>query len=270
MTDEKDLKKAKRLKDHLIDPTKVNLDIASALEDLNKDVQKISIEGAELVTIKGQKGDKGDTPEKGKDYFTTREINEFISAATPIKGKDYFTSSEIREFKKQVTPVKGEDYFDGKDGEDGKDSVVPGPKGDPGEKGDPGLDGKDGSSDTPEEIREKLLSLEKPIPMSAIDGLDKEFEKANQRVFSGSSHSGGRVVMYKDLSDSLDGGVTRTFNMPAFYRILSIHLSSFPNILRPTVDYTWDTSACTLTITSEIPDASLTAGQTLLVLYSEI
>ena len=54
--------------------------------------------------IKQLKGDKGDTPIKGKDYFTDDEINKLVAYIL-----------------KESTPVKGKHY---KDGEDGKDYVL--------------------------------------------------------------------------------------------------------------------------------------------------
>jgi hypothetical protein len=84
------------------------------------EVQKVELMGAEIVTIKGQKGDDGYSPVKGKDYWTDEDkgvvIEEASKKATPIKGKDYFTPTDISDFKKSVTPQKGKDYFDGKDG----------------------------------------------------------------------------------------------------------------------------------------------------------
>lgn len=80
-----------------------------------------------------QKGDKGDTPKKGVDYYTPAEAKSFLEAATPVKGvdyfdgddgdtpkkgTDYFTEQEVKQFKKDVTPVKGKDYKDGDDGDD--------------------------------------------------------------------------------------------------------------------------------------------------------
>lgn len=55
--------------------------------------KQIAITLPEGMTLKGDKGD------------------------SPIKGKDYFTSKEISQFKKEVTPVKGVDYFDGEPAE---------------------------------------------------------------------------------------------------------------------------------------------------------
>lgn len=74
-------------------------------------------------------GNKGDTPEKGVDYFTDEEISEFKKAATPVKFTDYFTEQEIGAMmtqmyeavlgalrdglKEELTPKKGIDYSDG-------------------------------------------------------------------------------------------------------------------------------------------------------------
>lgn len=131
-----------------------------------KDVQKIEITGAQITAIKG---DKGDTPKRGVDYYTDEEkksfINEILPQATPIVGQHYYTEAEKQTMAAEVqgrirvpadgyTPIKGKDYNDGKKGE-------PGERGKPGEsiKGDKGEPGDDGSPDTAEEILEKLKSL---------------------------------------------------------------------------------------------------------------
>jgi len=98
------------------------------------EVQKIEIEGAEVVTIKGKQGDQGEpgkTPEKGKDYFTKEDIDQIkkdvldkipkpADGITPKKGTDYFTEKEIQQIKtdilKQIPKPK--------DGEHGKDAVI--------------------------------------------------------------------------------------------------------------------------------------------------
>ena len=85
------------------------------------------------------KGDKGDVPIKGKDYFTKEEIAEFTrkvsslvrvpqDGMTPVAGVDYLTKKQIeREIRQLVsaieiaetkdgrTPIKGVDYFTNKD-----------------------------------------------------------------------------------------------------------------------------------------------------------
>src|SRR5690348_14687136 len=98
---------------------------------------------------KGEDGQDGNTPVKGRDYFTEAEIDQirtdiqvvlfeqvYKEVATlkpslvPIKGKDYFTEAEQASLLVKATPVKGVHYRDGKDGK--------GEKGDPGEPGQPG------------------------------------------------------------------------------------------------------------------------------------
>ena len=87
--------------------------------------------GEKLKGKDGQKGDKGDMPKKGVDYFTPEEINdiqEYVQSQikdgedgyTPIKGTDYFTPDEINSIVSQVknlipTP---------KDGRDGRDATI--------------------------------------------------------------------------------------------------------------------------------------------------
>ena len=131
-------------------------------------------------TISKQKGEKGD------------------DGYTPIKGKDYYTPEEIKEIKKEVTPIKGKDYFDGKDGKkgrDGKDGTrglrgLPGKDGKDGRNGKDGKDGRDGSPDTPYEIRDKLSSLRGNERLDAkhIKNLEKQIDL---RVTTFGGNSGG-------------------------------------------------------------------------------
>ena len=146
---------------------------------------------------------------------------------------------------------------------DGKNGVA-------GEIGPPG---KDGSPDTGVEIRNKLehLTGEDRLDSSAIKGLDERLKKIEKTpIMSGwSSASGGKIVKSYDLSDSLNG-VTKTFTLPSFWRIISVHLSSVPNILRPTIDYTSDATVPSITFTSQIDAASsLSTGQSLIIVYAE-
>lgn len=133
-----------------------------------KDIQKIELHGAQITAIKG---DKGDTPQRGVDYYTDEErksiVDEILPKATPIAGQHYYTEAEKQAMASEIqgriripedgkTPVKGIDYDDGargKPGEKGEPSIIPGP---PGVKGDPGING---SPDSAKEIREKLHSL---------------------------------------------------------------------------------------------------------------
>ena len=101
-----------------------------------------------------------------------------------------------------------------------------------------------------------------------LDELKKQIRTGGKTVFvGGGSGGGGRIVKSYDLSTSLDGS-TKTFNLPALWRVISVHLSSFPNVLRETTDYTY--TPTTVTFTSEIDAAtSLASGQTCVVIYSE-
>jgi hypothetical protein len=139
----------------------------------------------------------------------------------------------------------GNDGLDGNDGADGKD-------------GKDGLNGKDVEEIVEKELREELKLLRKDI----------DFVKFRPMP-TGSGAQGGGIVKVYDLSDSLDG-VTKTFSLPAYWRVLTVDLSSFPRALRPTVDFTADASNSTITFTSEIDaGTSLATGQTCIVTYAE-
>lgn len=62
------------------------------LEEMRNDNAKKSGMQIQAEMIKGDKGD------------------------SPIKGVDYYTNEEVEQIKKEVTPVKGVDYVDGIDG----------------------------------------------------------------------------------------------------------------------------------------------------------
>jgi len=133
-------------------------------------------------------------------------------------------------------------------------------------------------ADTPKVIVSKLESLEDEdkLKISAIKNLRDELDKLEKKIklggrviYSGNG-GGGKIVKAEDISSQLNG-VLKTFSLPAFFRVISIHSSSFPNAFRLTTDYTVDGSAFTVSFSSEI-DAStvLSAGQTVIVLFSEM
>ena len=131
------------------------------------------------------------------------------------------------------------------------------------------------SSDTPKEIIIKLESVEdndEKLSIEAIKDLRKELDDLKKKNRGGgyASTAGGRgAVKLYDLSDQLNG-VLKTFNLPAFWRVIDVKSSSFPNAFRPDVDYTTDGALMTITFTSEINAGStLATGQTLLVEYAE-
>lgn len=149
-----------------------------------------------------------------------------------------------------------------------------GEQGDPGETivGPPGPPGKDGSPDTGQEILKKVQKLpeDERWEIEDVNGLEEELKrllKARSTTIFGGAPTGHLMQSY-DLSSQLNG-VLRTFTLPAFYQIVSVHLSSFPGILRPTTDYTWNANTFTITFTSEIPDNSIATGQTCIVLFTE-
>ena len=105
--------------------------------------------------LKGDKGESGKTPVKGKDYFDGK------NGKTPKKGVDYFDG---KDGKDGYTPVKGKDYFDGAQGAQGSPPAHQWEgtkirfqrpdgswgkwidlKGAPGTDGDPGLPGPPGN-----------------------------------------------------------------------------------------------------------------------------
>lgn len=150
-----------------------------------------------------------------------------------------------------------------KDGQPGRD----------GAKGEQGRPGKDGSPDTAMQIATKLNREEEIIEQKVIKGLDEKIKRLEDLINQKNAFGGGgggvgkQNVYYYDLSGSLDGS-TKTFSMPAFARIINIMLSSAP-VLRPTIDWTADASAHSITFTSQI-DANplLNSGQSLIILYA--
>lgn len=167
------------------------------------------------------------------------------------------------------TPRKGIDYFDGRDGV--------GVKGDKGEKGDSieGKPGRDGSPDTADDIRNKLELLPdgEKLAIDAIQDLREELDelkraRANSTSTTTFAISRGQIKLY-DLSTQLDG-VTKTFALPAFWRVITVESTSAPAAFRPNIDYNTDGNAMTITFTSEIDAGStLAAGQSLNIIYAE-
>ena len=92
-------------------------------------------------TVKGEKGDKGDSPIKGIDYFTPSEIQEIIQHVL-----------------RQATPIKGKHYFDGAKGEKGE-------RGENGKNGMDGIDGQDGRNISPKEAKMILADLLKEVDL---------------------------------------------------------------------------------------------------------
>lgn len=233
--------KAKKLLTFAKDP---QLALFNELQQLNEQVHKVSLEGAEIVTIKGVKGDKGDDGKNGRD------------------GKD----GEIGPMGPrgpQGESIRGEK------GETG--AVGPmGPIGPQGERGLDGKDGKNGSPDTGFDIVDKINSLptnedDYLIDVEHIRGLKKAVEKwgrSETHITSGK----GKIKNY-DLSSQLNG-ITTTFSLPANWTVISVVSSSFPSAFRPVIDYTFTPTSITFTNQIE-PSTTLASGQTLIVIYEE-
>lgn len=119
---------------------------------------------------------------------------------------------------------------------------------------------------TPEGVRDMLETLEgkERLNVSAIDGLEDLIDRVATVEKRPTVMQGGIMGrdLFKDidLSSQLDG-VTKTFNLPSVYNIISVNLSSFPHALRKNIDFTYTSN--TITFTSEIDAAvSLATGQT--------
>jgi len=121
--------------------------------------------------------------------------------------------------------------------------------------------------DSPDQILDKISGLLEIQDIKDLQEKLDELKKIKGITHIGGSSGGGHIVKAYDLTASLNG-VLKTFSLPAFWRIVSVHSSSFPFSFRPTTDYT--ISGSTITFTSEI-DAStmLSTGTTITIIYSE-
>ncbi len=116
-----------------------------------------------------------------------------------------------------------------------------------------------------EDYRNALEALPEgdKLAIDAIEGLREELNKRGKSTATGGGIVGRDIFKDYDLSPYLDG-VTKTFNIPAVWNIISVHTSSFPNALRKTVDFTYTPQ--TITFTDQIDAATtLAAGQTVIL-----
>lgn len=129
-----------------------------------------------------------------------------------------------------------------------------------------------------EQVRDalELLDGDERLEIKAIKDLREELDelrelqsKGNTVFVGGGGGGAGRIVKAHDLTSSLNG-VLKTFALPAFYRVISVHSSSFPFSFRPTTDYTTDGATMEITFTSEVNAATaLATGNTITIIYSE-
>lgn len=129
--------------------------------------------------------------------------------------------------------------------------------------------------DNGEDIRNKLEAAfvdapeEEKMDPRVIRGWDDFEKKVSKTTNSGTNFVivRGQVMAYY-LDDVLDGS-TKTFALPAFWRVISVHSSSTPNPMRETTDWTTDGGAMTITFTSAVDEATtLSAGQRILIQYA--
>lgn len=199
-------------------------------------------------------------------------INELRASKKELRDEFDKKITTLEKLVSKVKAQKGEKGDKGDKGESGKDGVN-------GKDGLDGLDGKDADQETTailvydeveknlprfgEQIRDalELLEGEERLDKSAIKGLEEELKRLS--LVKGGISGGivGRdIVKDIDISDDLDG-VTKTFNIPTVWNIISVHLSSFPHALRKTTDFTYTPTS--ITFTSEIDAAkSLKTGDT--------
>ena len=116
----------------------------------------------------------------------------------------------------------------------------------------------------------ELLEGDDRLVIGAIQDLKEKLEDLERKIASKSVGFGGggtnKAVYGYELSDRLDG--TKTYVLPSMTKIIMILTSSYPGILRPTVDYNYNASTRTLTFTDEIDADVLSAGQTCRIIYS--
>lgn len=189
--------------------------------------------GAELVTIKGEKGDKGEPGEPGHTA-TAEELIALIQPLIPdpLPGKN------------GIDGRNGQDGLNGIDGDNGKDGVD-------GQPGKHGIDGQPGKDAAPVDIPALIEQVLEKIPAPKEPGII-------QRIVGG----GRPRVFTVDLSSQCDG-VTKTFNLPLNFGVLSLFSTEFPIVYRPVIDYIEGNRTITLTSQVSAPQA----GQTLIAQY---
>lgn len=114
----------------------------------------------------------------------------------------------------------------------------------------------------------EMLPENEKLTIDAIADLRKELDEIKKMrstpIKGGGVRTVGRdIIQNYDLSPYLNG-VTKTFEIPTTWSIVSVATSSFPNVLRPTIDYTNDSNH--ITFTSEIDESTtLATGQTVVL-----
>lgn len=139
------------------------------------------------------------------------QLKQARDGYTPIKGKDYFDGVSADE-EKIIKTVLGKigDVEDGKDADEEyiiKRILNKMKSTEPGKQGKPG---KDGSPDTPEQIADKLNTLEERVDMKVIKGLKTYFDNLNKKLQSIKSSKGGGGGMGNVTHQTFSVGSTTT------------------------------------------------------------
>lgn len=143
---------------------------------------EVKLAGIDVVTIKGDKGEKGDPGIDGK---------------TPQQGVDYLTEQELQDILDKATPKKDVHYRDGIDGKDAEPldeekiikavlNKIPKPK-----------DGKDGVS--PEPIKHEVIIKETIKHLETLKGN----KRPSLRMFRESDELIGTVELHKNMMSNM-------------------------------------------------------------------
>ena len=229
-----ELKKKRRLK---VDPVAV---LIEEVEELKKKLEKppeyeLELNGSDFGYLKGDKGDKGGTGNIGKI------------------GSKGDTGDSGQRGEAGERGVKGNVGRTGKQG-------LKGVQGQFGETGHNGLNGKPPKH----EIAYNRIRFENP---DGTWGEWLDIEKRDGKFGGHTLHRGGLDLVRDDLSSQCDGSTT-TFTLTATPKADTVQLMStqFPIIYRPTIDFTVDVSANTVSlVTSEV--SAPKEFQTLVALY---
>lgn len=249
LSNEQKLVKLRRLS-NATDP----LGVAKELEVLaDKDTEL----KAEIDTLEEKQNMLQDIPMKIDDMSQTlaevhsavthqEDTGEIIIKIDPAKimGKTGEQGGEGRVGERgPIGPVglqgaQGEAGRDGVDGRDGRDGID-------------GKDGQNGSPDLPEQVADKLNSLEQVVEQNVIIGLVDEIKKLREEI-SRKPMTGMRKitsVRSVDLSASVDGSAT-TFTLPQdTLKVLGVWSSQFPVTFRDGTDWTFAGRTLTLVTT---------------------
>ena len=205
-----------------------------------------------------------DNKQNNAQNSTTQAFNTLKGEVEALNSKNSTTLNSSMLSKMEELNIKMGEIKDGRDGLDADEEKVLKKVE---EMLEQDLDSK--------KIRDSLEALEgkERIDVSAIKGMNKMFKGIDERMTGlagiyqqGGSSSGGKTVKALDLSSQLNGS-KRVFAIQTVWRVISVHLTSNPTIMRDGVDYTWTPTS--ITFTSEVSDVSLSAGQTLIITIAE-